>query len=391
MRPSLRSLALGLGAAGLLVVSSVVEAVTTRDVAPESVGSTIGVTLALIAVGVFLAPFSAVAGLVTACVAYPLQILIDNPRQGIGGTLLIAMMILVGQGAARLRTVPSAVGAAGAALLGSGYLVTGGESAFEFLFFGVTMGGAWAVGWLLRRERLRSRELRTLAAALTAERERSGRLAVVDERARISRELHDAVAHTVSVMTLQVGVVRRRLEDTTEGQVLRSVEELGRRSVDELRRVVGMLRADGGEVEDREPTPSLRRLDTLVAELARVGLAVTVRVEGDAVDLAPAMDTSAYRIVAEALTNVLRHADVGAAEVVLGYRGDTMEIEILDRGHGPGPSDSDGSGHGLLHMHERATLFGGVLTAGARKDGGFRVHATLPLGPRPVATGTGSP
>ncbi|MFC5138534.1 sensor histidine kinase [Actinomycetospora rhizophila] len=373
----------GLVAGGLVLAGSLVEAATYRGVAPQ----VLVLPIALLVLGAALAPLAPAVGVLAAALTFPVQVLLAARTPGIGGTALIAMMALVGWGALRMRPRWSAPGAVLAALGGSGGLVAHGESVFEFGFFAVTMGGAWLVGWLLRREGRRRRELRELAAALAAERERSGRLAVVEERARISRELHDAVAHTVSVMTLQVGVLRRRLQETPEGDVLRSVEELGRRSVDELRRVVGALREDADDAAGRDPAPSLARLDGLVAELGRVGLAVTVRHDGEPAPLAPAMDTSAYRIVAEALTNVLRHAGTAEAEVVLTHRRESLAIVVQDRGTGPGtaPADVHG-GHGLLHMRERAALFGGTLDAGPREGGGYRVEAVLPLAPAPVVT-----
>ncbi|GAA4803666.1 sensor histidine kinase [Actinomycetospora chlora] len=367
----------GLVAAALVLAASLVEALTYRGAPPQA----FVVPVVLLVVGAALAPLLPAVGLVAAVLAYPVQLALDPDTPGVGGTTLIVMMAFVGLAARRLRPRWSAPGAGLTALSGSGALVATGEQVFEFLFFAVTMGGAWLVGWLLRREARRSAELRDLAAALAAERERSGRLAVVEERARISRELHDAVAHTVSVMTLQVGVLRRRLQDTPEGDALRAVEELGRRSVDELRRVVGALRDDP---DARDPAPSLSRLEGLVEELGRVGLTVTVRQEGTPATLAPAMDTSAYRIVAEALTNVLRHAGTTEAEVVLAHGRDALVITVLDRGRGPaGATDPEG-GHGLLHMRERAALFGGTLDAGPRDGGGYRVEAALPLAPAPV-------
>lgn len=379
MGPVPTRLLAGVLAAALVLAASLVEALTYRGVEPQL----FVLPLVVLVGGTLLAPLEPRVGLLTAAVAYPVQILVAPGTPGIGGTTLITMMVLVGLAGRRLAPVWSAPGAALAALFGSGALVAGGGAVFEFVFFAVTMGGAWLVGWLLRREARRSAELRELAAALAAERERSGRLAVVEERARISRELHDAVAHTVSVMTLQVGVLRRRLQETPEGEVLRSVEELGRRSVDELRRVVGALRSDD-DASSLDPAPSLTRLDALVTELGRVGLAVTVREEGEPAPLAPAMDTSAYRIVAEALTNVLRHAGTADAEVVLTHRRESVAIAVLDRGTGPSTAPAEDGGHGLLHMRERAALFGGSLHAGPREGGGFAVMAVLPLAPAPV-------
>ncbi|WP_433037775.1 sensor histidine kinase [Actinomycetospora sp. CA-053990] len=384
MRPFVTRLLVALAAAGLVTACCLVEALTYRA---TPIG-TVLLPMAVLIVGAGVAPFVPALGVLAAVLSFPVQVFLVPDSPGIGGTALVTMMVLIAYGGLRLPPRWSALGAVLAALSAAASIVVDGESVFEFVFFAATMGGAWTLGWLLRRERRRGRELRELAAALAAERERSGRLAVVEERARISRELHDAVAHTVSVMTLQVGVVRRRLDQTPEGDVLRTVEELGRRSVDELRRVVGGLRERPDDGDAVGPAPSLARLDGLVEELGGVGLRVRVLHEGESVALAPAMDTSAYRIVAEALTNVLRHAAVDEAEVVIAHRPGLVTLTVLDRGRGASHDDADPDrpgGHGLLHLHERATLFGGTLDAGPREGGGFRVHAELPLGPAPVA------
>ncbi|GAA4913319.1 signal transduction histidine kinase [Actinomycetospora succinea] len=374
MSPLAVRVAMSVGGAALVTAASLVEALTYRE---ASLGSVL-LPMAVLIAGAAAAPFLPAVGVVAAAVSFPFQVFLTPDSPGIGGTALITMMVLIAYGALRLRPRWSALGAAVAGLGAAASIVVDGESLFEFVFFAATMGGSWTLGWLLRRERRRGAELRELAAALAAERERSGRLAVVEERARISRELHDAVAHTVSVMTLQVGVLRRRLQETPEGEVLRSVEELGRRSVDELRRVVGALREESEDGNPLDPAPSLTRLDALVTELGRVGLTVTVRHDGDPTPLAPAMDTSAYRIVAEALTNVLRHAGTADAEVVLTHRREALGIAVLDRGAGAAAADA-GDGHGLLHMRERAALFGGTLHAGPREGGGYGVEAVLPL------------
>ncbi|WP_433787798.1 sensor histidine kinase [Actinomycetospora sp. CA-101289] len=384
MRPIAVRLLVALAGAGLVTAACLVEALTYRD---QALGPVL-LPMALLIAGAGVAPFVPALGVVAAVISFPVQVFLVPDSPGIGGTALVTMMVLIAYGARHLRTRWSALGAALAALSAAASIVVDGESLFEFVFFAATMGGAWLVGWLLRREARRGAELRDLAAALAAERERSGRLAVAEERGRLSRELHDAVAHTVSVMTLQVGVVRRRLQDTEEGEVLRSVEELGRRSVDELRRVVGALRTDTDGSGTLDPPPSLDRLDDLVAELGRVGLAVTVRREGEARALAPATDTSAYRIAAEALTNVLRHAGVAEAEVVVVHGRESVGLSVLDRGRGPAPTSArdadDPGGHGLLHLRERAVLVGGTLEAGPREGGGFRVHAELPATPLPA-------
>lgn len=385
MHPVAVRLGVGLVAAAVVVVGSAAEATVYRDVD----AAFYLVPILALAAGALLAPLLPAAGLVAAAATFPLQALAAPQSPGVGGIALIAMLVLVAHGARRLPLRLSGPGAVLVALGGATGSMLRGAPWFELVFFGATMGGAWSLGWLLRRAHHRTVELARLAGELATERERTTRLALVEERTRISRELHDAVAHSVSVMTLQVGVVRRRLERVDDGApevaALRSVEDLGRRSVDELRRVVGVLRAsddaEGPDDGPLTPAPSLHHLEDLVGRLAGAGLAVTVTVHGDPGTLAPATDTSAHRIVAEALTNVLRHAGTDRAEVVVRWEGARVVVEVLDEGRGPGGTPGGEPGHGLLHLRERALLAGGSLAAGPRPDGGFRVRVVLPVVP----------
>ncbi|MDL5158479.1 sensor histidine kinase [Actinomycetospora termitidis] len=375
MHPALTRLGVGLVAGAVVVLGSAAEAGVYRGV---DIAFYLVPVLTL-ATGALLAPLLPWVGLLAAAATFPLQALAAPDHPGVGGIALITMMVLVAYGARRLPLQVSGPGAAVVAVGGATGSMLTGAPWFELVFFGATMGGAWSLGWLLRRESRRSTELARLADELAAERERSTRLALVEERSRISRELHDAVAHSVSVMTLQVGVVRRRLEradaEAPEVTALRAVEDLGRRSVDELRRVVGVLREDRDD-EVLVPAPSLRQLDDLVERLAGAGLAVHVRVTGEPGTLPPAVDTSAHRIVAEALTNVLRHAGTDRAEVGVHWEGGHVTVDVLDDGVGGEPA---GTGHGLVHLRERALMAGGTLEAGPRPDGGFRVRVVLPV------------
>ncbi|MFC5062625.1 sensor histidine kinase [Actinomycetospora atypica] len=383
MRPHLVRLAAGLVAGAVVFGGCLAETVVYRGVEP----GLFALPTAALVVGVVLAPLLPWLGMLGAAASFPLQVLAAPDSPGIGGIALVTMMVLVAHGARRLPTRVSAPGAVLAALGGASGSIASGSPWFELVFFGATMGGAWLVGSLLRRESRRGSELARLADELAVERERSTRLAVVEERSRISRELHDAVAHSVAVMTLQAGVVRRRLErlDAADAEVaaLRSVEDLGRRSVDELRRVVGVLREDDDDASS--PAPSLTDLDDLVARLAGAGLTVSVRVVGEPGRLAPATDVSAHRIVAEALTNVLRHAGTDRAEVTVTWENRTVAVEVTDRGSGSGAGDPTG-GHGLVHLRERALMAGGTLAAGPRPDGGFAVRVVLPVLAVEVAT-----
>ncbi len=223
-----------------------------------------------------------------------------------------------------------------------------------------------------------TRRLAESAAVRATIRERQAREAVMDERVRIARELHDMVAHSVTVMVIQAGVVRRRLDAglPVDPQLLHSIEASGREAVGELRRTLGLLRGEGADTA--QPPAGLDRLDELVAQVREAGLAVTVRRLGEPVPLLPAVDLSAYRIAQEALTNVLKHAGPATATVTVDHRADGLHLEIENSG---APVVPAGGGQGLIGMRERVTLFGGDLDAGPRDGGGFVVRARLPVAP----------
>jgi signal transduction histidine kinase len=238
----------------------------------------------------------------------------------------------------------------------------------------------FAFGTFIARGRSRERGLEERAAALEAEREARARAAVAAERARIARDLHDALGHTISANVLQVAVVRRRLREDqdTERAVLLTVERAGREAVGELRRMLGMLReeADGALA----PLPSLARLEELAETTRSAGVPVEVRVEGDPRTVPAGVDVAGYRIVQEALTNVLKHAGDARARVRLTYGEDAVVIEVWDDGDGGTANGQPEPGHGLIGMRERVTLYGGALRAEPGEDGGFTVTARLPFG-----------
>ena len=252
------------------------------------------------------------------------------------------------------------------------------ETVGDVLFVAILFAGTWTVGRLLERRTNEAVGLERHAAVLEAERELRAREAIAEERARIARELHDIVAHGVSTMVLQVGGVRRRLTDDqrTELDALLNVEETGRRSLVEMHRMLGIMRqADEGSL--LAPQPGLGRLDELAGSMRAAGLPVELRTEGDAAELPSGLDLSAFRIIQEALTNTLKHAGPAHARVTISYRPEALELEVLDDGHGA--SNGNGGGHGLVGMRERVALFGGRLDTGPRSEGGYRVHAHLPL------------
>jgi signal transduction histidine kinase len=238
----------------------------------------------------------------------------------------------------------------------------------------------WLAGFTLRERATQAEAAEERATHAERQREAAARVAVAEERARIARELHDIVAHAVSVMVLYVGAVRHKLPDTfvDETDALRGVERAGRTALAEMRRLLGAMRRDGEDVE-LAPLPGLDSLDSLLAEVGRAGLPVRLHVEGDSFPLPEAIDLSAYRIVQEGLTNALKHARASRADVTVRYRTDELRIEVRD--DGAGGSAGDGLGHGLIGVRERVTMYGGDMTAGAARDSGFVLSTRLPLTP----------
>jgi signal transduction histidine kinase len=203
--------------------------------------------------------------------------------------------------------------------------------------------------------------------------------AVAAERQRIARELHDVVAHSVSVMTVQAGAVRRLLlpEQERERQALETVEATGREALTEMRRLVGLLR-EHGTMPEFAPQPSMRAVDVLVGTVREAGLPVELEVEGEPTELPPGVDLSAYRVIQEALTNALKYAGPANAWVTVRWKGSELELEIANDGRSePG---GDGGGRGLEGLRERVALVGGSIESGPRAGGGFVVKAHLPLG-----------
>jgi len=253
------------------------------------------------------------------------------------------------------------------------------HSTSELVFLPLLFGICWLAGFALRGQAEQAEAAEARATQAERERESSARVAVAEERARIARELHDIVAHAVSVMVLQVGAVRHKLPDTLsdEGDALRGVEQTGRTALAEMRRLLGAMRRDGDDLE-LVPQPGLDGLDSLVAEVERAGLPVRLHIEGEPLRLPPAIDLSAYRIVQEGLTNALKHAHAGHADVIVRYRPDELQIEVRD--DGPGGATSDGRGHGLVGIRERVKIYGGEMTVGTATEGGFVLRTRLPLG-----------
>jgi signal transduction histidine kinase len=252
------------------------------------------------------------------------------------------------------------------------------HTAGALIFIPVLFAIAWLAGFALRERAAQAEAAEERATHAERERESAARVAVAEERARIARELHDIVAHAVSVMVLQVGAVRHKLPQRLEedSDALRGVEQAGRTALAEMRRLLGAMRSDGDGLE-LAPQPGLGGLDSLVDEVDRAGLPVRLNVEGEPSRLPGAIDLSAYRIIQEGLTNALKHARASHADVVLRYGPGELHIEVRD--DGAGSSTSDGLGHGLVGIRERVKIFGGEMTAGNAKEGGFILSARLPF------------
>jgi len=269
-----------------------------------------------------------------------------------------------------------------AIVLGGAAIIVHNEpthSVSSLVFIPVLFGISWLAGFALRSREEQAEAAEARAAQAERERDAAARVAVAEERARIARELHDVVAHAVSVMVLQAGAVRHKLPETLqdEADALRDVERTGRVALAEMRRLLGAMRGDGDGAE-LAPQPSLDSLDRLAADVERAGLPVRVRIEGEPVRLSPAIDLSAYRIVQEGLTNALKHARASHADVTVRYEPEEIRIEVRD--DGAGPAKSDGHGHGLVGIRERVKIYGGEMTAGGDPDGGFVLSARLPVG-----------
>jgi signal transduction histidine kinase len=255
-----------------------------------------------------------------------------------------------------------------------------------FLLFMGILAVAWVLGRFVGDRQLYAARLEERTAELERAKQELARRAVVEERLRLARELHDVVAHAMSVIAVQSGVGAHVAASQPEevGKALAAIEATSRTALDELRRLLGVLRQDSEPQASLTPVPGLADLDRLLAEVGKAGLAVRLRVEGSPLQLPAGVELSAYRIVQEALTNVVKHAGPAHAQVTIGYRDQEVTVEILDGGRGAATPATDGrvgTGHGLIGMRERVAAFGGDLQVGPRPGGGFRVAARLPLAP----------
>jgi len=304
------------------------------------------------------------------------------PPEFLGPAILVAVYSVAAYGS---RWVALAGLAAAELGLAAVQLIQGrfGEPA-AWVQFALIIGAAWLLGYFVGDRHVYAARLEERTAELEQAREELARRAVAEERLRLARELHDVVAHSMSVIAVQSGVGAHVAESRPEevGKALSAIEATSRATLEELRRLLGVLRQDSESQASLSPVPGLADLDSLLGEVAKAGLAVRLRVEGTPSPLPAGVDLSAYRIVQEALTNVVKHAGPARAQVTIGYRDQDVTVEVTDDGRGAAALAGDGrggTGHGLVGMRERVAAFGGDLETGPRPGGGFRVAARLPL------------
>jgi signal transduction histidine kinase len=292
-------------------------------------------------------------------------------------TLLVATL-LMGALEERRRAVAGGLIVLGIIAFGVYRDPTSGGSDFFFVSFFFAL--AWFGGFFARARMNEARQAREEARRLEQEQDLAAKEAIFAERQRIARELHDVIAHSVSVMTVQAGAVRRLLlsEQEKEREALLSVEATGRQALTEMRRLVGLLKEDT-VMPMYAPQPSMKTLDVLVGTVREAGLPVELTVEGEQRELAPGVDLAAYRVVQEALTNALKYAGPARAWVKVRWAPDQLELAVENDGR-TDVNGQDGGGHGLVGMKERVAVVGGSFESGPRSGGGFVVKARIPIG-----------
>jgi signal transduction histidine kinase len=338
----------------LLLIAIVVSPIFVRRRFPFAAPATYWLLAAGISfVNWWVLPFAHSLFVIGMAVAFLLGNLRDDLRAGIG------LAVVVGSAVVLDSQIPD-------------------HTTAELVFVPMEFGISWLAGFAVRERAVKAEAAEVRATQAERERDAAARIAVAEERARIARELHDVVAHAVSVMVLQTGAVRHKLSeaDVEDRDALQGVERAGRTALAQMRRLLAAMRDDGDEAE-LAPQPGLDGLDSLADEVGRAGLPVRLHVEGERFPLPRAVDLSAYRIVQEGLTNALKHARASAADVTVRYRPDEVQLEVRD--DGIGAAASDGLGHGLVGIRERVKIYGGEMTAGTANGRGFVLSTRLPL------------
>lgn len=325
--------------------------------------------------------------------------ILDYVPSAVGATLLILAYSAAAyiRGAELARKVGYLFAGFVAVVTIAGLLYDGDDlSIFEAIASFVFYATAWIIGDNIRTHRVHVEEIQKRAVAAEALLETEAARAIEQERTAIARELHDVVAHGLSVMVVQAAAARRVLQNSalqdgtssggmSEGtskaeEAIAAVEETGRSSLDEMRRLLGVLRPGTDDDASLTPLPGLRDLDQLVDQVESAGLPVALAIEGDARTLPPGIELSAYRIVQESLTNAIKHAGPAEAKVTLSYDADALAVEVADDGRGNAARPAEnGTGQGLLGMRERVESLGGTFQAGPKSGGGYQVKAKLPV------------
>ncbi len=316
---------------------------------------------------------------------------LDYVGSGVGAPLLISAYSAAAyvKSAARARAVGFGFAAVVGVVIVAGLIYTGENlSIFDAIATFVFYQTAWLFGNNVRTHRVHLEEVQKRALAAEAQRETEAARAIEQERTAIARELHDVVAHGLSVMVVQAAAARRVLkngiasaDDTARAEkAIAAVEDTGRASLDEMRRLLGVLRPGTDDQTSLAPLPGLEDLDQLVDQVESAGLPVAMAIEGEVRSLPPGIELSAYRIVQESLTNAIKHAGPAEARVTLSYDTNGLAVEVADDGRGGAARPGDAhAGQGLRGMRERVESIGGTFQAGPKAGGGYRVKAKLPV------------
>ena len=323
------------------------------------------------------APLFAVCVVATAAAVPELATMLTIQLWGDFVPLLIASYSVARHRGRLVALAGCAVAAAALAVVELRVPVSGGTANIPFIW--IPFAVACAAGRFLRARELAHTAVRTRAERLASERDETIREALLDERARIARELHDVVAHSVSVMVVQAGAAEDLLDRDPERarMPLLSIQETGAHAIAELRRLLGLLRDERSEPL-LAPQPGTSQIHDLVEQMGELGLPIEFRIEGTPRPLSPGIELAMYRVAQEALTNTLKHARSATSAMLLRYGDHELELEVVDDGAAD-PVNGNGVGHGLIGMRERVALYDGWIEAGPRPDGGFAVRARLPL------------
>jgi signal transduction histidine kinase len=356
-------------AVALLVVPAVIQQATKTDEVLEATLLASAEVLVLLFRRAH--PFLVLAAVVAVTVAIP----VDGP-------VSIPLMVAIYTIGSRYSGETTIAAAGAVVLVGFVYRLAGGPqfSSGDLVGLALVCAVAAGLGLYIGNRRSNMDRLRERAELLDRERELLAQRAVAEERVRIAQELHDVVAHNVSLIVVQAQALGATAGDEHVTAATDGIADLGRQAMAEMHRTLKLLRA--GDEPELEPQPGLARLEELIEGARGAGVGIDLVIDGEPRTLPQSVDLSAYRIVQEALTNVVKHAGRAHTTVTLGYRPDALELTIADRGEIP-PQPTAG-GHGLVGMRERAALFGGTLSAGPRDGRGFEVHASLPYDGAPA-------